>query len=293
MKTVKTLSALGIILLGVLAVSSCKKDEQTAAVSNTEAASVAQEDATSGDVYDDVYTESEDVVSSLEQNKYAVSTAKSAELTGSRTITVSKGDTASTTFPKTITITYTNWQGKSGRVKNGTIVITVSAPMRKVGAVRSITFQDFTINDTLKVEGTKTVTNKGLVNGKPTVEVKLEDGKVTNLSTGEFVSRNFVRTRTWEAGYDTPLYIWDDVYTISGSASGVNRKGFAYTSTILTPLEIKVGCPWIRKGVIEIKIENSKTVTIDYGNGTCDKKYTVTVDGQTKEMNSLSGNEAI
>jgi hypothetical protein len=295
MKTRNFNYLMALVFFGMVVMVSCKKeDNSTVAVTKEDGYSVAQDVATAGDSYDEVYNESDEVVALEEGNKYANSSdLKSASATGTRKVTVTKGGGDSTVYPKTITIEYTNWVGKNGRKKNGTITITQSAKMWKAGAIRTITLTAFVINDSIKIEGVKTITNKGLVNGKPTIEVKLEDGKVTNLNTAKYVSCEFTRTRTWSQGFDTPLWIWDDIYTITGSASGINKKGLSYTSTIseTNPLEIKVGCPWIRKGTITIVIEASKTVVIDFGSGSCDKKFSVTVDGEAKEDSSASGSE--
>lgn len=295
MKTMKLNYLMVLAACAMMTMVSCKKDDPaTVVVTKEDGYAVASDDANAGDSYDEVYNECDEVVALEEANKYANSTdLKSASVNGTRKVTVTKGGGDSTVYPKIITIEYTNWFGKNGRKKNGTITITQSAKMWKPGAIRTIALTAFVINDSIKVEGVKTITNKGLVNGKPTMEVKLEDGKVTNLNTGKYVTLEFTRTRTWSQGFDTPLNIWDDIYTINGSSNGVNKRGLNFVSTIAAtnPLEIKVGCPWIRKGTITIVIEGSKTVTIDFGTGSCDKKFTVTVDGETKDDSSTSGAE--
>ncbi len=279
----------------MFAMVSCKKDNNTSGtdVTKEDAYAAAQDDATAGDSYDEVYNESEDVVSTEESNSYSNSPdLKSVSSSGTRKVTVTKGSGDSAVYPKTITVEFSNWIGKNGRKKNGIISITQSAKMWKKDAVRTILLSDFVINDSIKIEGLKTVTNKGLVAGKFTIEVKLQDGKVTNLNSGKFITREFTRTRIWDNN-STPLWIWDDSYTITGTASGINKKGYSYTSTIAVanPLLIKIGCPWIRSGVITIVVEEKKTISIDFGNGNCDKKFTVTVDGESKDDNSAAGVE--
>lgn len=295
MKTKNLKYLFAIALFGLFVMNSCKKEDTTSGVtvSSQEAVEAAQDDANAGDSYDEVYSESDDVVSTEESNNYSNSSnLKSMSTEGTRKVTVTKGSGDSTNYPKTITIEYSNWIGKNGRKKNGTITITQSAKMWKKNAVRTILLSDFVINDSIKIEGLKTITNKGLSNGKQTVEVTLQNGKVTNLNTNKFITREFTRTRIWDDN-STPLWIWDDTYTISGTATGVNRNGYNYTSTISdsNPLFMRVGCPWITKGVITIVVEGKKTVTIDFGTGTCDKKYTVTVDNVSTDLNSTAGTE--
>ncbi|MBM3186540.1 MAG: hypothetical protein FJZ67_09570, partial [Bacteroidetes bacterium] len=55
---------------------------------------------------------------------------------------------SSNTFPKTVTIDYgTGCVGQNGRTKKGKIIINVSGDMRVAGNTRSLTFENFYIND--------------------------------------------------------------------------------------------------------------------------------------------------
>jgi hypothetical protein len=71
---------------------------------------------------------------------------------------------------------------------------------------------------------------------------------------------------------------------ISGSASGTDRSGKKFTVDINTPLRREMGCRWIVSGVQTITPEGKKARTIDYGDGTCDDKAKVTIDGNTFEF---------
>jgi len=157
------------------------------------------------------------------------------------------------------------------------------------GYVRTVTFENFSING-YKIEGTKTISYLGFVDGKPTITVKLENGKIITPG-GKTIQHQRQITRTWEYGWQSPLWIWDDAWFVTGSGSGVDRNGFAYAYSIKEALQFHVGCPWAKAGVIEIVIEGKKTVTIDFGDGTCDRKFTVTIDGQATEENGLEGSE--
>jgi hypothetical protein len=142
-----------------LLVVSCNKDEN-AQLSNSSALTVAEDDANSDNLFDDVYSEMDETVTDLETEKYEVTSSilKSAAVEGSKTITVSTPDTVN--FPKTITIQYSNWTDMAGRVKNGTIIIVITGKYRTIGASKTVTFQNFTI-DSVLIEGTHTVENLG------------------------------------------------------------------------------------------------------------------------------------
>jgi hypothetical protein len=80
--------------------------------------------------------------------------------------------------------------------------------------------------------------------------------------------------------------LWDDVYEINGSGSGINRNGVAYTSTITYPLRAQVGCNWIVSGRITVEPEGYATRYINFGLGECDSGFTVTVNGNVYQLGS-------
>lgn len=285
MRTKNLISALLLIVAILFAITSCSKDSNE--VTNTDALAVAQDDAMADNLFDDALAETDQVNLEADENGFSNEALKSASLTGSKTIVVDKPDTVN--FPKTITVTYQNWQGPNGRVKNGTVYITVNKRWMRAGYVRTVTFENFSING-YKIEGTKTVSYLGFVENKPTITVKLENGKVITPG-GKTIQHQRQITRTWEYGWQTPFWVWDDVWFVSGSGKGIDRNGFAYTYTIKEPLQFRVGCPWAKAGVIEIVVEGKKTITVDFGDGTCDRKFTVTIDGQTTDQDAPEGNE--
>jgi hypothetical protein len=72
---------------------------------------------------------------------------------------------------------------------------------------------------------------------------------------------------------------------LTGSWNGTTRSGVAYTATITKPIVLSWGCqrrsrPIPTEGTLEITV-GGVTSTIDYGDGHCDNKYTVTLSGVT------------
>ena len=196
-----------MIVVGMLTAWSCKKDEDKT-VTNQEAIAVAKDDISANIVYDNIYREVDDIMADLELDKYpAAGGYKKSSSTLSILVTKNPGD--STAFPKEIKVGFTNYLIQAMKI-SGTINITQSARIRKVGAKRTVSLQDIVINDTLKVEGVKTITVNPPVDGKPNIKVELSGGKVTNTKTGNYITREFTRTITQTAGANTPLIIWDD-----------------------------------------------------------------------------------
>jgi hypothetical protein len=134
------------------------------------------------------------------------------------------------------------------------------------------------VND-YKVEGLKTVTYTDSL----AFSIKVVGGKVTKPD-GSSISWTSDRTRKMVDGYLTPFDFSDDVYEITGTSSGVNSSGNTYSFEVLSPLVKAIGCQYIKAGKLSIKRAGKKDATLDYGDGTCDDKGTMTVGSWTKEV---------
>jgi len=185
---------------------------------------------------------------------------------------------------RVITIDYGGGcEGFYGNTRAGMIKIVLNGRYMEMNSVRTITLIDYYING-IHVEGTKTVTNNGLnENQDLSFSVELTGGKITTPG-GIVITREFSHTREWVQGSSTPHNIWDDVYFISGFASGTSYKGETYSRTITNPLEWAASCRFLKSGTIVIEVEGKLPITIDYGNGECDAEATVTRDGNTRTI---------
>lgn len=210
--------------------------------------------------------------------------------------TIEEGYTASTTCP---TITYQNpagtfpnvitldWgsgcTGQDGRFRSGALVVEVSDSYFTEGSVRSITSQNYSVNNWL-VEGTRTVTNLGEnSNGQLQWSVVVNNASITDPD-GNIGTWSTDRVRTQIDGAETESLL-DDSYEITGTASGVNRKGNSYTATITVPLTKNFDCRWVSSGVVEVTGQSGRTRTVDYGNGDCDNEATVSfANGSQREI---------
>jgi len=250
--------------------AACEKNDATDPMVET-----SQEDDQVAALYDDVTNEVDDVTMSSSPAKSSSNFETTTAGSGTRTIETSySGDTTI----RTITfVNFINGNSMNGHVKNGIIVVKILGGRLESTFERTITFQNFTIDD-IKIEGEKQIVKTN----DYVYSVVLTGGKVT-FTDGTTYTREFTHTRTWTEGYDTPTNIWDDVFTVEGTATGVNRKGYAYTHTIVNALVIKNTCRWITEGTIDLTV-NDKTATLDYGDGTCDNLGTITVNGKTTEI---------
>ncbi|MGH2648266.1 MAG: hypothetical protein ACRDE8_11890 [Ginsengibacter sp.] len=81
-------------------------------------------------------------------------------------------------------------------------------------------------------------------------------------------------------GNGTPFYPLDDKFEITGNASGSNSNGNTWTSEIIDPLIKRFTCPWRVKGTVNIT-RGATMAVLDYGDGSCDNKTTITINGIT------------
>jgi len=184
---------------------------------------------------------------------------------------------------KTLTLDFgTGTACKDGRTRSGQIIAKWNGRYRDSGTVISITFNNYTVNGD-KVTGTKTVTNLGHnLQGNLHYKIVVTGASITT-STGT-ISWQSTRDREWIAGESTLTWV-DDVYSITGSASGTNRKGQTFTITIVKPLIVALDCYWIESGSFDISTSvSSSTGTVDYGPLNCDPNATFTWNGKTYDF---------
>lgn len=165
------------------------------------------------------------------------------------------------------------------RTRRGKIFCTFTGKYRDSLTVITITPQDYYLDD-YKIEGTKTITNKGHnSSGNLWYTVNVQNAKITEPGGTWNVTWNSSRVREWIAGESTLTTFTDDVYLITGTANGVNRRGNAFSATITDALRIELICSWIVSGKMTISPDNLNPRYVDFGSGACDNDATVTVNG--------------
>jgi hypothetical protein len=98
---------------------------------------------------------------------------------------------------------------------------------------------------------------------------------------GNVYTRVGTRIREMVEGIDTPSVWLDNVFLITGNWTTTLPNGSTQTSTITTPLKIRMNCNYIVSGVLAFT-RNNNTAILDYGidNG-CDNLATATINGVT------------
>ena len=167
--------------------------------------------------------------------------------------------------------------------RRGKLIISYNGPYYQQGTVIRYTPVNYYVND-IKVEGLMTVENMGLNNSQqPYYNVNI-NGVVT-LTTGEIATYTSAQVRTFTTGYNTVLNNYDDEWDVTGTANAQVVNGDGYVANITSPLHVKVGCPYITKGVLEITPTGKSMRKIDYGQGSCDGTFTIEINGNTYTIN--------
>jgi len=190
-----------------------------------------------------------------------------------------------TSSPKSVTVDYgtSNCTCNDGKTRRGKIITTFTGQYIAPGTIITHTPIDYYVND-VKYEGTKTVQNMGTnANGQPYFNVQI-DG-VATMETNEVVDYTSTRVRTWTNGFNTLLNRFDDEYDITGTSEALFSSGYGYTGNTTSPIHIKVGCGFPVSGTLDITPTGKPVRQINYGDGTCDYSFTVTVSGYTFTIN--------
>jgi hypothetical protein len=186
---------------------------------------------------------------------------------------------------RTVTIDFgpTNCLCPDGRYRRGQIIVrfTTDVTTRRAGAI--VTRNNYFVNDNQHT-ATRIFTDLG--SGSFSVDVPQASIIRANNGGTHSWTANWTWTRT--AGFGTPDTASDDVYSVTGSSTGQNRRGVNYTTTIQQPLIKRGDCyKYFVSGVITIVNDRSKTLTLNYdpsGTAACDNTATVTVNGRTKTI---------
>ena len=148
---------------------------------------------------------------------------------------------------------------------------------------RTVTYENLK-RDTLVINGTHTITTT-VASGKATANEKLANVSITNTNTNKVITYTSTKKRMVDNKGTASKE--DDEFQTTGTTTAKASDGTEFTANITKALVVKHSCQNSRgfpvSGTIEIKPFSGDAKTVDYGDGTCDLKYTVTVNGVTEE----------
>ncbi|MFD2098706.1 hypothetical protein [Flagellimonas iocasae] len=244
----------------------CDKEETKTGTSSDEALNALSEYVIVNKVFQDIGNNNGDAVLSAESSA-SDSQAKSVEATALEAdITITPFDLI--TFPKTIMLDFkTGVLGPDGITRKGKISIVSTDWYREPGSIHTATFTDYYHNE-YKVEGTHVVENLGPdSDGNLEYSVAITDGKIT-AQNGTVIEYKENSTRTWIAGSETPLYIWDDEYLWNGSQNGTSSTDLDYSLTTDEPLHFVLLPRSIQSGILDVDVADIKDIKINFSTST-------------------------
>jgi hypothetical protein len=261
----KTFLAASVVMLVVTA---CKKDDKNLPITDSDVSS-----ATDNMVVEETFQD----VATTTQEAFNGNLSNYGRYAGDTCVIITK-DSAN----GRIEIDFgSGCTDKRNILRKGKIIINYSGgEFRDSGCHISVSFENFYHNGN-KVEGTKTFDNKGKTNGHQVLNIQVTGGKVT-FPDGRSISLSSNKTFEFMEGFETPT-LFDDILGVNGSAQGSNRDSSTYTQVIKEQLIRDNTCttpnskPQFTKGILEYTPGTKATRVINFGDGTCDGKASLTI----------------
>ncbi|MGB5360212.1 MAG: hypothetical protein WBN27_09745 [Eudoraea sp.] len=277
----KKLNFTGILLLAIVLNVSCNKEESPEIIETgeTETFEVAQLQAS-----DESELISEEILN-IGEDVYAVDEIQAT----------SKGSYISDYLPDCVTITTVVTSSSkekiidfgegcelpNGNFLSGIIKLSYLKDMEMTTNTLSFSLENFTFNG-VYVAGIATVERmRSNENGNPQSEA------VANFTgewpDGDTASFSGNRTREWIEGFGSGFW-GDNVFLISGKGIYTGKYDNVFVKETISPLRRELSCRFLVSGILEIT-RNDTTVSLDFGDGSCDSKGILTYpNGESEEI---------
>ena len=280
-RSLKLTNLISPLLLGMalITVVSCSKDESSSEeLSSSEVISATElkysdetelisEEVTT--IVEDVYAE--DVISATSKNYHSDFLPECVTITKvitdtTRDVTIDFGD---------------GCEMPNGNLIGGIIYLSYAKDLEAESATIDLTLENFSFNG-VAVEGSASILRvRSNENGNP--QGTSNASFMATWPDGSSASFTGTRTREWIEGFGTGFW-GDNVFLITGKRTYTGRLGNVFVKEVTTPLRRELSCRFIVSGVLEIS-RNDNTVSLDFGDGSCDPKGTLTYpDGTEKEI---------
>lgn len=277
------------VLFTTLMFTSCKKDNSISPEDELATLESMENDAIADFSYSAVTDDALDIAMEENQEYFGFQNSSLVDFTTPRLLngrvqrcfTITVDTTINTTFPITVTVDFKDGCiGQDGKTRKGKIITVYSGRIRIPGNKATTTFLNYYV-DSINVQGTHILTNVSR-EGVPAFNRQVVNGKLT-WNSGRWVRWNAVRTIAMINGAQTIADRKDDVFRITGEGKGENSRGKTWTHEITEGLIKRTMCRWISSGVIRFR-HNAAVGSLNYGDGACDNKAILTVNGRSKEI---------
>lgn len=274
------------MILAVFVMLSCKEDERLT-VNDTQ-------EITEESVTDSYFLDLDDIatvaIAAPSDNQFsggraaATITISDSRFCANTMVTITPGANSTLESPTGIlTVDFgTGCTDQRGNVRTGKLIFTYDKWRFQPGSTIITTTENYSING-WKLEGTRTLTNLNSEGDDASVRkynALLENGKATFVD-GTTAERE--SDITWQLTRSSSSA--DDFLTIlaTSSASGITTDGRPYEVSVYESLIYKRNCGIAVSGIKKYFLQQ-KEITIDYGDGNCDKSVVVTVNGTSRSF---------
>ncbi len=277
----KNLSFTGLLLLAMVFNFSCNKEESPEIIETgeTETFEVAQLQASDESelISEEIINIGEDVYATDEIQATSKGSYSSDYLPDCVTIT-----TVVTSTSKEKTIDFgEGCELPNGNLLSGKIILSYLKDMEVATKMLSLSLENFTFNG-VSVEGNASVQRmRSNDNGNPQSDaVASFTGEWPDGSTASFTGN---RTREWIEGFGSGFW-GDNVFLISGKGTYTGKLDNVFVKETISPLRRELSCRFIVSGILEIS-KNDTTISLDFGDGSCDSKGILTYpNGESEEI---------
>ncbi len=193
--------------------------------------------------------------------------------------------TLNASFPVAITFDWGTGctSADDGITRSGKITASVSGMMNMASSVITFTFTDF-VSEGNKISGVHKITYMGLNTGNNWPRYAVFTEAKIEFPDKKFITYRAEYVRLQSEGSATPLIIADDVWRIEGNSSGITREGVAWTASYPSAVVKKASCKWFSSGSVLVTPQGELPRTINFGDGTCDNKATLTIGDKTIDI---------
>jgi hypothetical protein len=284
-----------IALIAVISLASCKKDATSANTEQTNAANLTDSSTTADNMYYDVLNTA--MVSFADNSDvWNVSATHSGNPTTMSTKVLGSGhigcavytfdNSVPGEYPKTLTVDFgEGCTSADGISRSGIVTFLFSGPIVSPGTTVGVTFTNYKVAG-YGIQGQYSITNNSSDQVGISINTQVTNGIITYPNT---INYHYSHNKTYiqTAGASTPFDISDDVWAVSGTSSFTSSEGntLVFTANPLAPLEKKVSCSNISKGIVAFTYNQTLNGSIDFGDGTCDKIAWVTIGNQHAMIN--------
>ncbi len=276
---------LATICLLIVTMAACNQDNTSVSPENV----TAEDNQAILDETEAVFTYNEDLFGGFSGVREAATTGADSVGVGMRPLKKDNCATITRTQANgviTIVVDYGTPRDCDGRKVGGKM--TTQIPLRPATNASGLFTQTITYEKFQR--GPRTIS------GKHSVSLVLENGKLvtkesftqTSITTenGKTILFNSIKARKTDTK-GTPLNANDDEIVITGSTTATGSDGKTFASTITKSIIVKVACRATSggfpvMGIIEIVCPEKPKSIVDYGDGSCDRTYTVTTNGVTE-----------